>query len=108
MKVSGVKQKNPASLVKNNAYQNSQEYFKELDSKFGDTLQDNEDGVEQVIRYLEENVEPLVSIQEDREKLNQYIAALKLWVKVSGDKQKNQAKMVKTMLTKIPKNILKN
>ena len=45
VKVSGVKQKNQAKVVKNNAYQNSQEYFEELDSKFGDTLEDKEDGI---------------------------------------------------------------
>lgn len=56
VKVSGVKQRNQAKVVKNNAYQNSQEYLEELDSKFGDTLNDKEDGVKQVMKYLEEKL----------------------------------------------------
>ena len=57
MKVSGVEAKNQANVVKYKTYQNSQEYFEDLDSKFGDTLEDKEDGVEQIIKYLEESLE---------------------------------------------------
>ena len=48
------KQKNQAKMVKNNAYKSSQEYLGELYSKFGNTLEDKEDGIEQSIKYLEE------------------------------------------------------
>ena len=41
-------------MVKYSAYQNSKEYFEDLYSKFGDMLKDKEDGVEQIIKYLEE------------------------------------------------------
>ena len=54
VKVSGVEAKNQANVVKYNAYQNSPEYFEELDSKFGETLADKEDGVDQIIKYLED------------------------------------------------------
>ena len=53
MKVSGVKQKNQANVVKYYAYQNSPEYFVKLNSKFKDLLADKEDGVKQIIKYLE-------------------------------------------------------
>ena len=46
------KQKKPANKVKNNAYQSFQEVFEELESKLGDTLQNNEDRVKQVMKYL--------------------------------------------------------
>ena len=52
--MSGIELKNQASTVKYNAYQNSPEYFEELDSKFEDSLADKEDRVEQIIKYLEE------------------------------------------------------
>ena len=55
MKVSGVEAKNQGNVVKYNAYQNPPEYFEELDSKFGETLADKEDGVDQIIKYLEDN-----------------------------------------------------
>ena len=45
--------KNTANMVQYNAYQNSPEYFVELDSKFKDSLTDKEDGVEQIIKYME-------------------------------------------------------
>ena len=54
MSGTGFNQKNQASVVKYNAYQNSTEYFEKLDSKFEDLLADKEDGVEQKIKYLEE------------------------------------------------------
>ena len=56
VKVSGVEQKNQVNVVKYNAYQNSPEFFEELDSKFADSLSDKEDGVEQIIKYLEEKL----------------------------------------------------
>ena len=54
VKVSGVEAKNQGNVVKYNAYQNPPEYFEELDSKFGETLADKEDEVDQIIKYLEE------------------------------------------------------
>ena len=56
MKVSGIELKNQESVLKYNAYQNSPENFEELDSKFEDLLTDKEDGVEQIIKYLEEKI----------------------------------------------------
>ena len=53
VKMSGDKQKNQTKMVKNNTYKSSQEYLGELDSKFGNTLEDKEDGIEQSIIYLE-------------------------------------------------------
>ena len=53
MKVSGVEAKNQGNVVKYNAYQNSPEYFEELDSKFGETLADKEDEVDQIINLEE-------------------------------------------------------
>ena len=51
--VSGVELKNQANVVKYNTYQSSPEYFEELDSKFKDSLNEKEDRVEQMIKYLE-------------------------------------------------------
>ena len=36
----------------------------------------------------------IASIREDKKKLTQYIAALRLWVRVSGVEQQNQADMI--------------
>ena len=44
-------------MVKNNAYQSSQEYCEESDSKLRDTLEDKEVGVKQDTKYLEEKFE---------------------------------------------------
>ena len=52
--MSRIELKNQAIVVKYNTYQNSQEYFEELDSKFENWLEDKEDGVEQIMKYLEE------------------------------------------------------
>lgn len=53
VKMSGVESKNQANVVQYSAYQNSPEYFLELDSKFKDSLADKIDGVQQIIKYLE-------------------------------------------------------
>ena len=50
VKVSGVEKKNQANMITYNTYQTSQEYFEDLDSKFGDSLPDKEDGVEEIIK----------------------------------------------------------
>ena len=46
-------------------------------------------------KWKEPPIYPLsASIQEDRNKLTQYIAPLRLWVKVSGVELRNQANVV--------------
>ena len=48
VKMSEVKQKNQVKVGQNKVYHNPQVYIEELDSKFEDTLEHTEDGVEQV------------------------------------------------------------
>lgn len=60
-------------MVKNNAYQSSQEYFGELDSKFGYTLEDKEYGIKQIIKYLEEKFK----VSQHSEDISPYTVAFK-------------------------------
>ena len=53
-KVSGVKKKNQANYVKYHAFQTVPEYFEELDAKFGDSLENKEDGLAEIINFLEQ------------------------------------------------------
>ena len=56
VKVSGVEQKNQPNLVQYDVYQNSPDYFVELNSKFEDSLADKEDGVEQITNIWKKNL----------------------------------------------------
>ena len=53
-KVGGVEKKNQADCIKYNAFQFSPDYFDELNARFGESLSENEDGVNHIIAFLEE------------------------------------------------------
>ena len=53
-KVSGVDKKNQADYVKYHAFKTVPAYFEELDAKFGDSLENKEDGLTDIINFLEQ------------------------------------------------------
>ena len=52
-RVGGCQKSDQADTVMYHASQKSPEFFEELESKFGETLSDKEDGIKEIIEYLE-------------------------------------------------------
>ena len=49
--------KNQVSIIRCHAWEKSLEFVEELESKFGNFLNEREDGVNQIISFLEEHLE---------------------------------------------------